>query len=180
MVAATALAVLALRSGPADAGVGISGTPKVSFFAVGSPGALDIEGVTNSITVADDGTNLTFTVPMSTVSSGIDLRDEHMNDKFVQIAQFPNVTLVLPKASVTWPTTLGEESNGTVKATFTAHGAPVQLDVTYNLKRSKTGYRAKGSFEFDVTQHGIAIPSYLGVTVDAKMKAQVTVDLVDG
>jgi hypothetical protein len=31
-----------------------------------------------------------------------------------------------------------------------------------------------------VSAHGIAIPGYLGITVDPKMKADVQVDLVDG
>lgn len=167
-------------SGIAEAAMGISGKPKVSFFATGSPGALDIEGVTNTMTVTDDGTTIVFTVPMESVKSGIDMRDAHQNEKFVETAKFPNATLKVSRADVTWPVALAEESNGTVKATFNVHGQDAVVDVTYNLKRSKTGYRARASFHFDATQHGIQIPSYAGVTVDPKMHAEVNADLVDG
>lgn len=180
--ALSGLAVLVLLTavGAANAAVGVSGKPKVSFFAEGSPGALDIEGVTNTLTVVDNGTTLVFTVPMSTVQTGIDLRDDHMNNEFVQIAQFPNATLTLNRADIKFPSaTLGEQSNGTVKGVFNVHGTDVTIDVTYNLMRSKTGYRAKASFNFDASAHGISVPSYLGVTVDPKMRAEVNVDLVD-
>lgn len=181
-LALSGLAVVALLSaaGVANAAVGVTGKPKVSFFAEGSPGALDIEGVTNTLTVVDNGTTLVFIVPMSTVDTGIGLRDDHMNNEFVQVAQFPNATLTLTRADVKFPgATLGEQTSGTVKGVFNVHGKDVTIDVTYNLMRSKTGYRAKASFSFDASAHGIPIPSYLGVTVDPKMRAEVNVDLVD-
>lgn len=178
LAAAALLAALALPFA-ADAAVTVTGKPKVSFFATGSPGFLDIEGETSKITAADDGARLTFTVPMTSVSTGIDMRDEHMNNEYVQVAQFPNAVLAFDKAAVTWPTATGEKKEGTVKADFTIHGVTKPVDVTYTNARTKTGYRVNAKFNFDVSQHGIAIPSYLGVTVDPKMRTEVTLDLVD-
>lgn len=173
-----AAAIFALSTAPAWAGMAISGKPKVVFNAEGSPGALDIEGVTNTMTVADDGTTLTFTVPMSTVKSGIALRDDHMNNEYVQVAQFPNATLSFPKASVTWPANPGESSKGTVQASFGVHGVQQPVTVNYDIKKDAAGYTVKAGFDLDASKHGIAIPSYLGITVDPKMKASATVSLV--
>ncbi|MDP2311014.1 MAG: YceI family protein [Pseudomonadota bacterium] len=164
----------------AQAAMTVSGKPKVSFFAVGSPGFLDIEGVASVFTATDDGAKLTFVVPMASVESGISLRDDHMNNEYVKVAQFPNATLVLTKADVKWPAAVAESSTGTVKGTFNVHGVDQPVDIAYTVKKSKTGYRVNAKFPFDVTQHGIAIPSYLGITVDPKMNADVQVDLVDG
>ncbi len=163
----------------AYAAISVGGKPKVAFFAEGTPGALDIEGDTNTVTASDDGTKLVFTVPVTSVKTGIDLRDDHMCHEFCQVEQFPNLTLTLNKADIPWPTTLGQAAKGTVHATFNAHGVDAPVSVDYNVARSKTGYRVIAKFNFDVSQHGIAIPSYLGVTVDPKMHAEVTVDLVD-
>jgi len=168
-----------LVSVDAFAGMNVTGKPKVSFSAAGNPGALDIEGEADTVTAADDGTTLTITVPMASVHTGIDLRDEHMNDKFVQIAQFPNVTLAIPKASIQWPTDTGKGVDGTVTGSFTAHGVSKDVPVTYNVRKSKLGYRVNAKFDFDVTQHGIEIPSYLGITVDPKMHAQAVIDIAD-
>ncbi|MDP2315488.1 MAG: YceI family protein [Pseudomonadota bacterium] len=164
----------------AHAAMTVSGKPKISFFATGSPGFLDIEGESSTVTTTDDGTRLTFVVPMTTVSTGIDMRDSHMNDEYVQVAQFPNATLSLAKADVKWPAALAESATGTITGTFNVHGIDQPIDVTYTTKKSKTGYRVNAKFAFDCSKHGIAIPAYMGVTVDPKMTAEVQVDLVDG
>jgi polyisoprenoid-binding protein YceI len=179
ILAALALGV-ALAPASAAAALKASGKPDIHFFAEGSPGALDIDGATNTLAIADDGTKIVFTVPMKSVSTGIDMRDEHMNEKFVQVEQFPNAILTINKADIQLGTTLGEEKSGTVSGTFNIHGADQPVTVTYNTKKSKTGWRAMAKFEFDVTKSGIAIPDYLGVTVDPKMHAEVKVDLIDG
>lgn len=173
-----AAAIFALSTAPAWAGMSVSGKPKVVFNAEGSPGALDIEGVTNTLTLTDDGTTLTFTVPMATVKSGIALRDDHMNNEYVQVAQFPNATLSFAKSAVTWPANPGESSKGTVTASFGIHGVQQPVTVSYDIKRDATGYAVKAGFDLDASKHGIAIPSYLGITVDPKMKASATVSLV--
>lgn len=171
------LAIGGLWSSEAFAGMEIAGKPKVVFHAEGSPGFLTFDGVTRHLTLADDGTSLTFTVPMDTVETGITLRDQHMRDNYVQTSQFPNVVLVVAKSSVTWPTDGGAQ--GTTQATFEAHGVKLEVPVAYDIKKTKTGYRVKASFPFDTTQHGIEIPKYLGVTIKPAMEAEVTVDLID-
>lgn len=157
----------------------ISGKPKVVFFATGSPGALDIEGVSDAVSLVDDGTNLTFTVPMDTVKSGIDLRDHHMNEKYVETGKFPNVTLVFPRAGLQWPVALKEAKSGTITAAFTAHGVTKDVQLGYDIRKSKTGYRVKAKFPFNAGDYGIAIPAYLGITVDPVMRAEASLDLTD-
>lgn len=175
-----AAALVVVLPGLAQAAMTVSGKPKITFSAVGSPGFLDIEGVGSTATATDDGTTLAFVVPMKSVSSGIALRDDHMNNEFVQVAQFPNATLTLAKADVKWPVALAESASGNVTATFNIHGVGQPVAVAYTVKKSKTGYRVNAKFPFDVTLHGIAIPSKMGVTVDPKMTADVQFDLVDG
>ncbi len=180
VIAPSLIVALAVYSGAAEAAMGVTGKPKVAFFATATPGALDIEGDSSTVNVTDDGTKLAFAVPMESVHTGIDMRDDHMNNEFVEISKFPNATLTVARADLKFPTTLGETAGGTIKGTFNVHGVDVVEDVTYTLQRSKTGYRARASFKFDASQHGITIPSYLGITVDPKMNAEVTVDLIDG
>jgi hypothetical protein len=165
----------ALGAMPALAGVAVEGKPKISFFATGSPGFMSIEGVTNTIAVADDGTTLTFKVPMSTVDSGITLRDENKN--YVQIDQFPDAVLTLPKASVTWPA--DGSFQGTGEGTFTIHGVTQPTTVGYTISKTKTGWRVKARFDYDTSKHGITIEPYMGISFDSKMYATVSMDLVD-
>lgn len=168
---------LALAPSLALAGTTIEGKPKISFFATGSPGFMSIEGVTSTMTLADDGTKLVFTVPMSTVSSGIALRDEHMNKNYVQVDQYPNVVLEIARADVTWPTE--GSATATANGTVTFHGVSQPTTVGYTITKTKTGWKVKGRFDYDVSQHGIRIEPYMGVSFDHKMYATVSVDLVD-
>jgi polyisoprenoid-binding protein YceI len=167
-----------LFAGVAHGDASLAGTPKVSFHAEGSPGALDIEGNTTDLRVADDGTALTFTVPLDSVTTGIKLRDHHMQADYAQTNLFPNATLTLDRTAITWPSDVGQSANGVADGTFTVHGVALPAQVSYVAKRTKTGTRLTGEFDFDVSRHGIEIPSYLGVTVDPKMHAKATIDLL--
>ncbi len=171
--------LLALLVAPAHAGMKVDGKPSVSFFAVGSPGFLDIEGESKELSCADDGTTLTFTHQVSTLSTGIGLRDEHMKSKFLHADQYPTVSLSLAKAAVTWPAEVGAAATGTVAASFSAHGTTQPTEVAYTVRKSKTGWKVSAKFPFDISKHGIDVPSYLGVTVDTAMRAEVSFDLVD-
>lgn len=166
-----------LLSSGAFAGTSIEGKPKVSFFATGSPGFMSIEGVSSALTASEADGRLSFTVPMSTVDSGIALRDEHMNKNYVQIDQFPNAVLDFAKADVTWPT--DGSFTGTVPANFTIHGVTQPTTIGYTISKTKTGWKVKARFDYDVSKHGITIEPYMGISFDHKMYATATMDLVD-
>ncbi|MBM4365666.1 MAG: YceI family protein [Deltaproteobacteria bacterium] len=168
-----------LLAPPALAALKVDGKPKVAFFAVGNPGFLDIEGESADLACADDGTTLTCDHALDTLDTGIGLRDEHMKTKFLQTEKHPKASIALAKASIPWPAEVGKEARGSVAATFTAHGVSQPATVNYVVKKSKTGWRVTAKFDFDISKHGIEVPSYLGVTVESTMRAEVSFDLVD-
>lgn len=178
-LSAVVLATL-LSASPAEAALKVTGKPKVTFFAEGSPGALDIEGKGSVLALADDGTTLTFTVPWDSISTGIDLRDDHMKSKYLHVGQFPTATLAVPKAEVKLPADSSAATTGTVAAQFTAHGVTRPVQVNYTINLTKVGYRVVARFDYNASDHGIEVPSYLGVTVSPAQKAEVVFDMVDG
>lgn len=168
-----------LLATPALAALRVDGKPKVAFFAVGNPGFLDIEGTSADLSCTDDGTTLTCSHALDTLETGIELRDEHMKSKFLHTSQYPKASIALAKAAVPWPTEVGKEARGSVAATFTAHGVSQPATVNYVVKKSKTGWKVTAKFDFDISKHGVEVPSYLGVTVESAMRAEVSFDLVD-
>lgn len=176
--ASVALAVL-LVAPPAFAAFEAAGPAKIVFNATGSPSFLDIEGATSDVAVTDDGTSLRFTVWLDTVTTGIELRDEHMKSKFHQTDRFPTADLVVSRDGVKWPTELGKAETGTLQAPFTAHGTSETVKVDYTVRKSKAGWNIRATFPFDISRHGIEVPSYLGVTVEPAMNADVLIDIVD-
>jgi serine/threonine protein kinase len=72
-------------------------------------------------------------------------------------------------------------SQGTLDGmdTFTAHGVDQPTTVDMTVKPAKNGWEIDGSFKFNSTNHGIAIPNYLGVTVYPDMVGHAKFTLVD-
>lgn len=176
LFAGAVLGALVLSS-PASAGYTLGGAAKVSFTASGGMLIPDIPGETTALTLTDDGTRLTFTVPMSTVKTGIDLRDEHMLTRYVEVAKYPDATLTLPLSTLVLPQKDGETKKGKVDATFTVHGTAAPVKVAYTLKKRGDAYSGEADFTFDVRKHGIAVPEYQMVSVEPEMQAKVVAEL---
>lgn len=170
---------LALSSSTALAAFRVDGKPKVSFFAEGSPGALDIEGKTTDLTLVDDGTTVKAIVKLDTVTTGIDLRDRHMKEKYLHVDQYPEATLTLSRADLQLPTEVGKSTKGELSATFSCHGVDEPVTVTYTIKKSKTGYAVDASFHYNAAAHDIDIPSYLGITVSPEQHARARFNMID-
>jgi polyisoprenoid-binding protein YceI len=164
--------------GVAAAGWSLSGTQKVSFEATGT--VMDMEGSSDKLRLSETGDQVVFSVAMNTVSTDNDLRDDHMQNKYVEVAKFPDAVVSLPKAEFKLPAAAGEKVKGTVKGTFTVHGVSKPVTVNYSAKRGDSSVKVEASFDFDVNQHGITIPDYMGVTIEPKMKAKASVELIDG
>lgn len=164
---------------PAVAAFQVDGKPKVSFYAEGSPGALDIEGKTSDLSLTDDGTTVTAVVKLENLSTGIDLRDHHMKEKYMEVGTYPTAALSFARADLQLPTETGKSTDGTLAGTFTCHGLDQPTTVTYSVKKSKTGYVVDASFTYDASHAGIEIPSYLSITVDPAQKARARFSMID-
>lgn len=154
------------------AGLQIDGKEKVSFHATG-PAGFKIVGKTNQIQVEEREGGVVFTVPVASVKTGIKLRDRHMRDKYVEVSKYPNVTLQLSIADIRLPASAGETIEAQASGVFQIHGKSSQVIVSYIIKKKKKKkFLLEGSFSFNTEEHGIKIPSYLGITVDPDMRAE--------
>lgn len=165
-------AALVLLATPAFAKLAPKGDAQVDFFATG-PGGLSIDGKTKDLAIADDGKKVVFTVPLKNLTTGIALRDQHMREKYLQVEKYPDATLEIARDDLKFPVA-GKRSDGEVKGTFTAHGVSKPVTVKYKAHREKDGtLGAEGKFKINTKDHGIDVPSYLGVTVRPDMDLQV-------
>lgn len=160
----------------ASAGLSIYGRSKVGFKAVG-PGGLKINGTSSDLSITEEEELFIFSVKMDTVTTGIGLRDRHMNEKYVQTEEYPTAELHVAKSDLEFPESGKKE--GTAPATFHAHGKSQDTELRYTIKAISKGYKVDGEFDFNTTELGIEIPSYLGVTVDPAMTGHATFKLKD-
>lgn len=73
-----------------------------------------------------------FEVPLSSIDTGIELRNEHMRDNFLETKKFPTATFKLTKIQ---PVTLKANQKITAKADgeFTIHGVTVKKSVPVDI-----------------------------------------------
>jgi polyisoprenoid-binding protein YceI len=137
-------------------------TSAVTFQAIGTPGFLHVNGAGGKVTGGPGGT---FTVTLSDFATGIDLRDKHMKEKYLEVAKYPVATLKL----ATVPTV-----SGAFTGTLTLHG--VMKAVSGDVTLTPQGKRLSVVAEFPVvlSDFGIAVPSWLGVTVAQNVTVSVS------
>jgi polyisoprenoid-binding protein YceI len=162
LLGGAALLAVATFSLVAAAKLNRTGDAKTSFKAAG-PAGLSIEGKTSDMSIADDGTTVTITVPLSNIDTGIGLRNDHTK-KAVEADKYPSVTLKVARAALKFPAA-GADSSGDAKGQFTLHGQTKDVTFHYAAKNAGGTISVTGSTRINVNDYGVTPPSYLGVTV---------------
>ncbi|MBF0297853.1 MAG: YceI family protein [Oligoflexia bacterium] len=151
----------------------------VEFMAIGNPGMLTIEGkgkgITGDLTISSRNVEGTFECDLNTLETGIDLRDKHMKEKYLEIekaafakAEFKLTKLTLPD----------KESFTTKKIPFEGklklHGVEKLIKGEANIdkdKKNKT-LQSTASFNINVKDFNITIPTFAGINVGENVKIQ--------
>ena len=143
----------------------------VEFVAVGRPSMLKVHGTgakpegNFSIGKASSGD---IAVDLNSFTTGMNLRDKHMKEKYLetgktenQIAHFKIKQVALPSGE------LPQSGDVPVKITgdFTLHGKTKEMTVDSNLKIADKTLSTNPVFKIKLSDFGIAIPSFAGVTV---------------
>ena len=74
----------------------------ISFVAKANVG-LVIEGTTSALLVSEDAKNVTLVVELGGLTTGVDLRDKHMRERYLEVPKFPTASLVIEKACLALP-----------------------------------------------------------------------------
>ena len=170
-IAAASFVAFVGLSDSAHAKLGSAAEPEVHFTAVG-PAGMHIDGVGSELSVAEDGGAVRVVVPLANLKTGIELRDKHMRENYLETAAFPNAELVVPRAALKLPAgndAVSAEAQGTMKI----HGTARPAVFRYTVRRSGDAFGVAGSVSVNMNEFGIKVPSYLGVTV--KPDVQITV-----
>lgn len=144
----------------ADAKLSNVGGSSVEFKAVG-PGGLKINGKSNVVHVADDDKNITVTVPLSNLDTGIGMRNTHMKEKYLEVAKYPNAVLVVPKTAAGYP----NGGSGDATGNLTLHGQTKPVKFHYDVKKEGAEYAVNGSVHINMDDFKIEKPSFAGASV---------------
>lgn len=152
----------------AQAKLSSAGGAAVEFHAVG-PVGLKITGKSSVVQVDSDDKNVTVTVPLANLDTGMSLRNTHMKDKYLETAKYPNAVLVVPKAGAGYP----NGGSGNAQGNLTLHGVTKPVTFHYDVKKEGAEFAVRGTVHINMNDYKIEQPSFAGATV----KPDVDVDI---
>ena len=156
-----------------------AGNGKVQFEAVGRPAMVKIKGTgagpQGNLTVLEGKVSGELKFALATLETGIDLRNEHMKEKYLEVKNYPEARLTLKDVPLPEGYTLAspKSGEGAFTGTLELHGVKKDISGTF-ATTEKNSVEAK--FEIKISDFKIEIPSYLGVTVADTVKVQVVLN----
>jgi len=144
-------------------------------FTAKGPAGVNIVGRSTELSLAESGDELVVTVPLAKLDTGIDLRNRHMRDKYLEVGKYPAAVLKVSKSALTFPKGGPVTSKGT--GTLTLHGQSRPTAFTYAAKPAGAGASVSASLRLDMTEFGIEKPGYSGVSVKPEVEVTVTFDV---
>lgn len=144
------------------------------FLAIGNPSAIRIDGKTDGpegiLLAEDNGDSLLVAgelrVSLKNADTGIALRDRHMKDKYLETAKFENASLIVSEISVA-KASLNKETPTTMpfKGILDLHGVKKDIQGELTVKSASEGIVVSAKFPVKLSDHGVMIPSFAGITV---------------
>jgi polyisoprenoid-binding protein YceI len=155
---------------------------KVEFHAVGRPSMIKVNGEgkgpegTLTLDGAKVGGDLTF--DMTSLSSGISMRDEHMKNKYLEVQKYPQAKLHLTEVTLpaNWSAKAPAVKEAAFKGELTMHGQTKPVAGKFDLAGDASKMNAKANFEINIADFGVEIPKYLGITVKNEVPVELTLN----
>lgn len=144
---------------------------RTEFVAVGKPAMLKIRGETQgpqgNLTFKDVKVSGNIKLDLQKLNTGIDLRDEHMKKKYLQVELYPMAELTLQ--DFTLPMNVSEIKKKIADQKFTAmlklHGVSKPVDGTYDVEPQGKNLKVHATYRLKLSDFNIEIPSYAGLKV---------------
>lgn len=144
---------------------------KTEFLAVGKPAMIKINGegpgAEGTLTAVQKSLNGTLKVDLTKLTTKIDLRDDHMKNKYMEVGKYPEGTLEF--VNIELPAEISQltdkETAVPFKAKFTFHGKTSEVSGTANVSKKAGDLLGNAEFQFKITDHLDTLPTWLGVKV---------------
>jgi polyisoprenoid-binding protein YceI len=134
--------------------------------------------VEGTVAVADDGKKLTsasVAVDAASFDTGVDMRNEHMRDKYLEASRFPEIRFAAGDQAID----LKPGATFRLGGNLTAKGVSRPLQAEGRVESASAGeIVASARFKVDITAFGIPRPSFLVVRMDPIVDVTVRLVLV--
>ena len=151
---------------------------QVTFTAKGRPALISIRGegagVEGMLTENKEIISGEVSFQLKSLHTGIELRDEHMKNKFLEIEKYPIAIFKINDMKIP------EQANKPFKftGTMTLHGVQQPIEGEASLRTAESTNRLTAEFKIQLTKFQIIIPSFQGITVAENVQVNVDLPLV--
>lgn len=152
---------------------------RTEFLAIGRPSAIKVNGTgkgpTGALTVKksewDYVLNGEAVVDLSSFETGIETRDSHMKEKYLETDKFQNATLTFKDVKIASAII---EKGGEVKvdAPLNLHGLTKPVSVTIKFSAKDADVKAESNFTVKLTDYGIPIPKFTLITIGDEIQVK--------
>jgi polyisoprenoid-binding protein YceI len=172
---AAAVAPAATATAAGDKLIALPENGSVEFVATGRPSMLKIrakgKGPSGTLTVVDHKISGDLSFELETLDSGIETRDRHMKDKYIEVGKFKTATLHLN--SMALPFSLKELNAGAkssyefpFEGDFEMHGTTKKVTGTVKLENKvDKPISFEATFGTKISDYNINNPSYAGIKI---------------
>lgn len=142
----------------------------VEFLAIGKPKAIKILGKgehpRGALSYDTDAETLSgkFVVDLNSFTTGIKLRDRHMREKYLETSKYPEATLQIDSVQL---------QSKNFKGALTIHGKTQTIQGDCDIKKEPKRLIIGAKFATKISDYGIDVPSYMGITVADEVRVQV-------
>jgi len=154
---------------------------KTEFTAVGKPAMIKIngegEGPEGTAKVSKDLVQLDVKVNLEKLSTKIDLRDEHMKNKYLETSKYPTANLVIKDLKLKESLdglALDKDLEVPFNGDLTLHGKTQSVTGTAIIKKQGTQIIGSADFTIKIMEHLDTLPSWAGIKVADEVKVKVS------
>ncbi len=152
---------------------------KVEFVAIGKPSLLKIHGVgaapKGNFAIQGSSVSGRVEFALQTLDSGIEMRDKHMKEKYLELEKFPVATLEIKNLILPRPAPEGDFAMEGVafEGPLTLHGLTKPVKGTAKIARAGGQMLVEAEFGLKITDFAIPIPNFAGIAIADEVKIHV-------
>ncbi len=145
---------------------------KTHFIAVGRPSALKINGTghgpAGDLKLEKIGDSYVLNgealMDLSSLDTGIEMRDRHMKEKYLEVEKFKQAKLVFKDVKLP-SDKVSKGGEVEVNATLDLHGQQKPMPVSMVLEVKNGLVKTIAKFKVKLSEFNISIPTFSGITV---------------
>lgn len=156
----------------------------IKFTAIGKPAMLRISGEglgpEGQLNLEDKKISGEVQVQLKSLKTGIDLRDEHMKNKYLEVSSYPDAKLKLN--NIDFPQSLehftGKATSQKFSGILTLHGVSMPIEGQFDISADDKSFQIKAQYSINLSDYNIQIPNYAGLKIADKVDIEILFSII--